>query len=83
MALSPFTTVHIVTISSFPSPTGTMAKVVSQETYDNVVLENIVDFEMSCDEAHVESQKEFDAQVCMYGKCAAHQCSALRFNTKP
>lgn len=39
-----------------------MAKVVSQETYDSVVLENCVDFELSCDEAHVEAQKEFDAQ---------------------
>lgn len=40
-----------------------MAKVVSQETYDGVVLENIVDFEMSCEEAHTEAQKEFEAQV--------------------
>ncbi len=42
-----------------------MAKVVSQETYDGVVLENVVDFEMSCEEAHAEAQKEFEAQVCV------------------
>lgn len=39
-----------------------MAKVVSQETYDSVVLENVVDFEMSHEEAHTEAQKEFEAQ---------------------
>ena len=42
-----------------------MAKVVSQETYDGVVLENIVDFDLPCDKAHEDAQREFEAQVCM------------------
>lgn len=39
-----------------------MAKVISQETFDDVVQENIVEFEMSAAEAKVESIKQFEAQ---------------------
>lgn len=40
-----------------------MAKVISQETFDDVVKENIVDFSMSPDEAKEETIKQFEAQV--------------------
>lgn len=42
--------------------TENMAKVISQETFDDVVQENIVEFEMSAAEAKVESIKQFEAQ---------------------
>lgn len=43
-----------------------MAKVISQETFDDVVKENIVDFSMSPDEAKEETIKQFEAQVYAY-----------------
>jgi hypothetical protein len=39
-----------------------MAKVISQETYDEVLKENIVEFSMSIDEARAETIKQFEAQ---------------------
>lgn len=44
-----------------------MAKIISQETFDDVVQENVVDFSMSPSEAKEETIKQFEAQVriCM------------------
>lgn len=39
-----------------------MAKVISQETFDEVVKENVVEFEMSVQEAKDETVKQFEAQ---------------------
>lgn len=39
-----------------------MAKVISQETYDDVIKENIVEFAMSIEEARDETIKQFEAQ---------------------
>lgn len=39
-----------------------MAKVISQETFDDVVRENVIEFEMSVAEAKDESVKQFEAQ---------------------
>lgn len=39
-----------------------MAKIISQETFDDVVKENIVEFEMSVNEAKDETTKQFEAQ---------------------
>jgi hypothetical protein len=39
-----------------------MAKVISQETYDDVLKENIVEFSMSIEEARDETVKQFEAQ---------------------
>ncbi|XP_058067338.1 armadillo repeat-containing protein 6 homolog [Anopheles bellator] len=39
-----------------------MAKVITQETFDEVVKENIVEFSMSVDEAREETIKQFEAQ---------------------
>lgn len=39
-----------------------MARVISQETYDEVLKENIVEFSMSVDEAREETIKQFEAQ---------------------
>lgn len=39
-----------------------MAKVISQETFDDVVKENIVEFSMGADEAKDETVKQFEAQ---------------------
>lgn len=39
-----------------------MAKVISQETYDEVIKENIVEFSMAVDEAREETIKQFEAQ---------------------
>lgn len=39
-----------------------MAKVISQETFDDVVKENVVEFEMSVQEAKDETVKQFEAQ---------------------
>ena len=39
-----------------------MAKVISQETYDEVIKENIVEFSMSVDESREETIKQFEAQ---------------------
>lgn len=40
-----------------------MAKVISQETYDEVIGENIVMFSMSVEEARQETIEQFEAQV--------------------
>lgn len=40
-----------------------MAKVVSQETFDNVVLENVVEFDMEIEEAIKDAEMEFQSQV--------------------
>lgn len=40
-----------------------MAKVITQETFDEVVKENIVEFSMTVDEAKVETIEQFEAQV--------------------
>lgn len=40
-----------------------MAKVITQETFDEVVKENIVDFSMTPEEAKEETVKQFEAQV--------------------
>lgn len=42
-----------------------MAKVISQDTFDDVVKENIVEFAMSPDEAKQETIKQFEAQVSL------------------
>lgn len=39
-----------------------MAKVISQETFDEVVKENVVEFEMNVKEAKEETVKQFEAQ---------------------
>uniref|UniRef100_A0A1B0GNM7 Armadillo repeat-containing domain-containing protein n=1 Tax=Phlebotomus papatasi TaxID=29031 RepID=A0A1B0GNM7_PHLPP len=39
-----------------------MAKVISQETFDDTVKENVVEFEMSVEEAKEETIKQFQAQ---------------------
>lgn len=39
-----------------------MAKVISQDTYDDVIKENIVEFSMSVEEAREETIKQFEAQ---------------------
>ena len=38
-------------------------KIISQSTFDSVVLENIVEFEKSLEEAIDETSAEFEAQV--------------------
>lgn len=40
-----------------------MAKVISQDTFNDVVKENIVEFDMQPDEAKEETIKQFEAQV--------------------
>lgn len=40
-----------------------MTKVISQETYDDVLKENIVEFSMSVEEAREETIQQFEAQV--------------------
>lgn len=39
-----------------------MAKIISQETFDDVVKENIVEFAMGVQEAKEETVKQFEAQ---------------------
>lgn len=39
-----------------------MAKIISQETFDDVVKENVVEFAMSVQEAKDETVKQFEAQ---------------------
>lgn len=39
-----------------------MAKVISQETFDDAVKENIVEFEMNVEEAREETVQQFEAQ---------------------
>lgn len=41
-----------------------MAKIVTQETYDEIIKENIVEFSMSVEEAREETIKQLEAQVC-------------------
>lgn len=40
-----------------------MAKVISQDTFDEVVKENVVEFSMTPSEAKEETIKQFEAQV--------------------
>lgn len=54
---------NYVTFSIEPNYSDTtMAKVISQETFDDVVKENIVEFSMAADEAKDETVKQFEAQ---------------------
>lgn len=39
-----------------------MAKIISQETYDEVLKENIIEFAMAIEEARDETVKQFEAQ---------------------
>lgn len=39
-----------------------MAKVISQETYDDVIKENIIEFSMSVEESRQETIQQFEAQ---------------------
>ena len=39
-------------------------KVISQETFDQVVLENVTEFDMQLDEAIADATRDFEAQVC-------------------
>jgi hypothetical protein len=39
-----------------------MAKIITQETYDEILKENIIEFSMSVDEARDETIKQFEAQ---------------------
>ena len=43
-----------------------MVKVISQETFDAVVQENIDDFEMSKEEAIKDAISQFESQVWLY-----------------
>lgn len=40
-----------------------MAKVITQETYDEIIKENILEFAMSVEEAREETIKQLEAQV--------------------
>jgi hypothetical protein len=40
-----------------------MAKQISQETFDDVVKENMEDFDMSAEEAVADAISQFEAQV--------------------
>lgn len=40
-----------------------LPKVISQQTYDDVVLENVIEFDKTLDEAIEEATQEFQAQV--------------------
>lgn len=42
------------------------AKVISQETFDDVVKENIIEFSMDPEEAKQETIKQFEAQVSIW-----------------
>lgn len=46
-----------------------MANIISQDTFDDVVKENVVDFSMSPSEAKEETIKQFEAQV---SNCMSH-----------
>lgn len=53
------------------SQVANMAKFILQETFNDAVKENIVEFSMSPDEAREETVKQFEAQVivsCIYKK---------------
>lgn len=43
----------------------TMSRVITQETYDEVVKENIEEFSMTPEEAIEDAIKQFDAQVLL------------------
>lgn len=42
-----------------------MVRVITQETYDEVVKENMEEFDMSPEEAVKEAVAQFEAQVCI------------------
>ena len=41
-----------------------MSKKISQNTFDDVVRENILEFEMEVQEAMTDAVEQFNAQVC-------------------
>jgi histone H3/H4 len=45
-----------------------MSKHISQDTFDDVVRENIEEFEMSAQEALAEAVQQFEAQVSLVNK---------------
>lgn len=42
-----------------------MVRVITQDTYDEIVKENIDEFDMTPEEAIKEAVAQFEAQVCM------------------
>lgn len=55
-----------------------MAKVISQETFDDVVKENIIEFSMEPSEAKQETIKQFEAQVSRFSIDAClHICQTM------
>lgn len=43
-----------------------MARMITQETFNEVVRENMEEFDMSQEEAIAEARKQFQAQVCYH-----------------
>jgi len=59
-------------------PLETMAKIISQETFDSVVKENIDDFEMTEEEAISDAVKQFEAQVGVGGPSASFSFQIIK-----
>lgn len=69
-----------------------MVRVITQETYDEVVKENMEEFEMSPQEAINEAIAQFEAQVCIKGQLSIYptyvshkillSCYTLKSKTK-
>ena len=45
-----------------------MVRVITQETFDSVVKENIKDFDMGKEEAIKEAKEQFESQVIMWAR---------------
>ena len=45
-----------------------MVRVITQETFDSVVKENIKDFDMEKEEAIKEAKEQFESQVIMWAR---------------
>ena len=54
--------IYLISLSPITPQSIAMAKVITQETFDDVVKENIVEFSMSIEEAREETIKQFEAQ---------------------
>lgn len=54
-----------------------MVRVINQETFDNIVKENVDDFGMAIEEAIEDAIKQLEAQVCLipnYKKISLTEC---------
>ena len=65
-------------ITKISKPIGKMSKRISQDLYDEVVLENIQTFEMTSEEAITDANEQFKTQVPLFDHITITHINVLK-----